>query len=577
MNRLFGKKKKKVKLDEVNADDDSNNYYRHHDGTSTSNDAILAGSSENTRYDLLGKNTNSSNASSNNGNDSFPDIGVDITTNTNNRRVPHYGVAAAYNVTSPSASSIGAVMATTSSLSNDDNTPNNNNNDIVAGYRYARTAFNDTINPEYSNEDGMGGGGGTLRSRLRGSGGSKHRSLIPSFQQYYNRSDNNNTTTQQQQQQQQQRKENWSPIPEKPRSDKCDSPSSISKKVTFGDSTEQQQQTSNQQQQVIPPSSTRSSSGPSSLRNSSFDDHHQQTQKQHHQQQHGNQKIILQPDAIYEENYGDAYIDQLPKYIYPSGYQSMRPRSGPWKLSIFIFCLFCWLSVFIVGHCYDRGKRQYMQNMANENGNYNYYNGGGGGVNDDVVNDGNANNNNNNNNNAMVDDAYLEEVEDDAILMDMRWCGSKLLHYMWMLSVAITMLAMSYCSIIGYVKVRDVAVAAGRSQPAGSFVFGGGDERSGSGGGSGSFSSNDDGGWRSDYYSKVDNVSSNSRRGNSNDNDEEDGGGSSNPNDQYSSYQAGGDGSRYVPSIYQSDGMPQFLGGHIYRPTQAAITMTNRP
>jgi hypothetical protein len=211
-----------------------------------------------------------------------------------------------------------------------------------------------------------------------------------------------------------------------------------------------------------------------------------------------------------------------------------------------------------------------MQNMANENGNYNYYSGGA--VNDDVVNDGNVNNNNNNNN-AMVDDAYLEEVEDDAILMDMRWCGSKLLHYMWMLSVAITMLAMSYCSIIGYVKVRDVAVAAGRSQPAGSFVFGGGESGSG---GSGSFSSNDDGGWRSDYYSKVDNVSSNSRRGNSNDNDEE-GGGSSDQNDQYSSYQAGGDGSRYVPSIYQSDGMPQFLGGHIYRPTQAAITMTNRP
>lgn len=545
MNRLFGKKKKKVKLDEVNADDDSNNYYRHHDGTSTSNDAILAGSSsENTRYDLLGKNTNSNASSSNT--DSFPDISVHTTTN-NSRRPHQYGVAAVNNATSPSASSSGAVMAATSSLSNDTNTPNNNNNDIVAGYRYARTAFNDTINPEYSNEDGMGGGGGTLRSRLRGSGGSKHRSLIPSFQHA--------------QQHQRQKKENWSPIPENPRSDNGDSPSSISKQVTFGASPEQQQ---TKQQQVIPPSSTRSSSGPSSLRNSSFDDHQQS------QQHHGNQQIILQPDAIYEENYGDAYIDQLPIYIYPSGYQSMRPRSGPWKLSIFIFCLFCWLSVFIVGHCYDMGKRQYMQNMASENGNYNY---NGGGVNDDIVNDGNVNNNNNNNNNAMVDDAYLEEVEDDAILMDMRWCGSKLLHYMWMLSVAITMLAMSYCSIIGYVKVRDVAVAAGRSQPAGSFVFGGGESGSG---GSGSFSSNDDGGWRSDYYSKVDNVSSNSRRGNSNENDEE-GGGSSNENDRYSSYQAGGDGSRYVPSIYQSDGMPQFLGGHIYRPTQAAITMTNRP
>jgi hypothetical protein len=43
----------------------------------------------------------------------------------------------------------------------------------------------------------------------------------------------------------------------------------------------------------------------------------------------------------------------------------------------------------------------------------------------------------------------------------------------------------------------------------------------------------------------------------------------------YSSYQESG--GRYVQSIYQSDGTPQFWGGHIYRPTQAAVAMTNRP
>jgi len=221
---------------------------------------------------------------------------------------------------------------------------------------------------------------------------------------------------------------------------------------------------------------------------------------------------------------------------------------------MFIFCLFLWLSVFIVGHCYDRGKQYVIDDDGASNYNYD----------DDANNNGDNNNNNNDN---AVDDAYLEEVDDDAVLMETRWCGSKLLHFMWMLSVAITVLAMSYCSIIGYVKVRDIAVAAGRSQPAGMFD-GGGSEDGGGGGG-----------WKSDYYSKVDNVSGSSGA-TTGENDQESGSNlnNSNNNDQYSSYQAGGDGDRrYEPSIYQSNGMPQFLGGHIYRPTQAAITMTNRP
>lgn len=32
----------------------------------------------------------------------------------------------------------------------------------------------------------------------------------------------------------------------------------------------------------------------------------------------------------------------------------------------------------------------------------------------------------------------------------------------------------------------------------------------------------------------------------------------------------------FQPNIYQSDGTPQFWGGHIYRPTQAAVHVTSR-
>ena len=218
--------------------------------------------------------------------------------------------------------------------------------------------------------------------------------------------------------------------------------------------------------------------------------------------------INLQPDAIYEEHYGDAYVDQLMKYLYPSGYQSMRPRSGPWKLSIVISGLFFWLSVFIVGHCYDRGQ-EYSTYFGRE------------------------------------DDAYLQDVDDDMLVMETRWCGSKLIYFMWFVCVSITMLAMSYCSIIGYIKLRDVAVANGRSQPPDRMR---------------------DAGGRSDCYANIENV------GNVQD---ERGSVVSSTSTGYSSYQDGGVGRRY-PSIYQSDGTPQFWGGHIYRPTQAAVSMTNR-
>ena len=37
----------------------------------------------------------------------------------------------------------------------------------------------------------------------------------------------------------------------------------------------------------------------------------------------------------------------------------MRPRLGLWRLSVLVFVAFAILDVFIVGHCYDRGVREY--------------------------------------------------------------------------------------------------------------------------------------------------------------------------------------------------------------------------
>ena len=241
---------------------------------------------------------------------------------------------------------------------------------------------------------------------------------------------------------------------------------------------------------------------------------------------------MLHPDATYEERYGDAYVDGTVKYLYPAGYQSMRPRSGPWRLSVLVFVAFAILDVFVVGHCYDRGVREY------------YIDG-------------------------VVDDVYLRDVDDDSLVMETRWCGSRPLYFMWMVSVWITVSSMSYCSIIGYVKVRDFVVANGRSQPPGTYAWEGG------GGG---------GGGRSDYYLALDNAKGGGGcpvpqaayaavAASSSSSDA----GTTTTASAYSSYQDGICPGRYVPSIYQSDGTPQFWGGHIYRPTQAAVAMTNRP
>lgn len=187
-------------------------------------------------------------------------------------------------------------------------------------------------------------------------------------------------------------------------------------------------------------------------------------------------------DATYEEWYGDGYLGGPKKYIYPNGYQSMRPRGGPWKLSIVVFFLFTWLSVFVIGHCSDRVD----QSLYNQ-----------------------------------------EEMDDDTLVIETRWCGSKLLYMMWVVSMLITGLATAYCSVIGYIKVRDFAVANTRSQAPG--LTG-----------------------KSDYYVEL--------------------------KDDASAHSHGppGTSAYYHRTIYQSDGTPQFWGGHIYRPTQAAVAITSR-
>jgi hypothetical protein len=216
------------------------------------------------------------------------------------------------------------------------------------------------------------------------------------------------------------------------------------------------------------------------------------------------------PDTTYEEWYGDAYVGGPIKYIYPSGYQSMRPRSGPWKLSIVVCLLFTWLSVFVIGHCSDK---------ADVTGYDGYYY--------------NAQGNNNENSNY-----YEAAMLDDKLVIETKWCGSRLLYWMWVISMLITGLATAYCSVIGYIKVRDFAVANSRSQPPGVAVS------------------------KSDYYVQI-----------------TDAGLQHHQQHQYGPTTTATPTphpSQYHKTIYQADGTPQFWGNQIYRPTQAAVAITSR-
>jgi hypothetical protein len=179
-----------------------------------------------------------------------------------------------------------------------------------------------------------------------------------------------------------------------------------------------------------PPASRRrmersSSSSPDHHAGDSDNGNHSDPESRNHFHHHHRRTLshpfrLDMPDATYEEIYGEAYTGGTIKYMYPSGYQSMRPRSGPWKLSIAISLLFTWISIFIVVHCSDRA------------------------------------------------DGYdFTQVDDDHLIIDIRWCGSRPLYLMWVASMLITGLSAAYCSVIGYIKVRDFAVANSRSQPPG--------------------------------------------------------------------------------------------------------------
>jgi len=201
------------------------------------------------------------------------------------------------------------------------------------------------------------------------------------------------------------------------------------------------------------------------------------------------------PTPAYEEYYGDAYTGAPMKYIYPAGYQSMRPRSWPWRLSMLITVVFTWLSIFIVGHCSDQ---------------------------------------------ADADLYYNAEIEDDTLMIDIRWCGSRPLYLMWVASMLINGLAAAYCAVIGYVKCRDFAVANTRAQPVSvlwpSPVFSPGKGKNPP--------------TVSDYYVRL------------------------GPLDEETASSVSG--APYRPTIYQADGEPQFWGQEIYRPTQAAVAVTSR-
>jgi len=238
-------------------------------------------------------------------------------------------------------------------------------------------------------------------------------------------------------------------------------------------------------------------------------------------QYRGNMEQMM-PDATYEEWYGDAYVGGPTRYIYPSGYQSMRPRGGPWRLSIIVCLLFTWLSLFIIGHCSDAAD-DYSQSQ-NNNDNYNY-------------------------------DSNQVDVE--------KWCGSWLLYWMWVISMLITGLASAYCGVIGYIKVRDFAVANTRSQPPGIMTVG---DYSLSTYGDNSSSNNNKG--NSDYYVPIGDA----------------GGGSAASSRQQQQQNVSTSNFRlqqthpaqYNKTIYQADGTPQFWGNQIYRPNQAAVHIVSR-
>jgi hypothetical protein len=107
----------------------------------------------------------------------------------------------------------------------------------------------------------------------------------------------------------------------------------------------------------------------------------------------------------------------------------------------------------------------------------------------------------------------------------------------------ITGISAAYCSVIGYIKVRDFAVANSRSQPPGVMDS------------------------KSDFYVQIQDGIGQAPSMD---------GGASGASGSQSQSSSTTTGDYYRKTIYQSDGTPQFWGAHIYKPTQAAVAITSR-
>ena len=138
------------------------------------------------------------------------------------------------------------------------------------------------------------------------------------------------------------------------------------------------------------------------------------------------------------------------------------------------------------------------------------------------------------------------------MVIDEKWCGSRLLYWMWVISMLITGLASAYCGVIGYIKVRDFAVANARSQPPGIMMVG-----------DHSMSDYPDGRNKgnSDFYVPIGDNSQPKPQS-----------GSTTTNFRLQPTHP----ANYTKTIYQADGTPQFWGNQIYRPNQAAVHTVSR-
>lgn len=168
-----------------------------------------------------------------------------------------------------------------------------------------------------------------------------------------------------------------------------------------------------------------------------------------------------------------------------------------------ISVLFTWLSMFIVSHCSDQ---------------------------------------------VDADLYYNAEIQDDAFMIEIRWCGSRPLYLLWVASMLINGISAAYCGVIGYVKCRDFAVANTRAQPVSvlwsspAFATAAGHHQPLQPPAV------------SDYYVRL---------------------GPAVDEETASTASSSGAGP-FRPTIYQSNGEPQFWGQQIYRPTQAAVAVTSR-